>query len=90
MNDKREWQKKIPEFVTKFVHDDNLEVGIEIYGPKDAAEVYESYFHTISAALLIVKAFPELKDIIRIELRKNQDNIQNAIKKILEEKEKHI
>lgn len=90
MNDKREWQKKIPEFVTKFVHDDNLEVGIEIYGPKEFAEVYESYFHTLSASLLIVKAFPELKDIIRIELRKNQDNVTNAIKKILEEKEKHI
>ena len=90
MNDKREWQKKIPEFVTKFVHDDNLEVGIEIYGPKEFADVYESYFHTISAALLIVKAFPELNDIIRIELRKNQDNITDTIKKILEEKEKHI
>ena len=90
MNDKREWQKKIPEFVTKFVHDDNLEVGIEIYGPKEFTDVYESYFHTISAALLIVKAFPELKDIVRIELRKDQENITNAIKQILEEKEKHI
>ena len=57
---------------------------------KDAADVYESYFHTISASLLIIKAFPELKDIVRIELRKNQDNITNTIKKILEEKEKHI
>ena len=57
---------------------------------KDAADTYESYFHTISAALLIVKAFPELKDIVRIELRKNQENITNTIKKILEEKEKHI
>jgi len=89
-DDKREWQKKIPEFATKFVHDDDLEVGIEIYGPKEFIDVYESYFHTVSAALLIVKAFPELKDIIRIELRKNQDNIANTIKKILEEKEKHI
>ncbi len=33
-NDKKEWQKKIPAFTTKFVHDDALEVGIEIYGPK--------------------------------------------------------
>lgn len=90
MNDKKEWQKQIPEFVTKFVHDDNLEVGIEIYGPKEFAEVYESYFHTLSGALLMVKAFPELKDIIRIELRKNQDNIANAIKKILEEKERYV
>lgn len=90
MNDKREWQKKIPEFITKFVHDDDLEVGIEIYGPKEFAEVYESYFHTISGALLMVKAFPELKDIIRLELRKNQGNIANAMKDILEEKEKHV
>lgn len=43
MNDKREWQKKIPEFVTKFVHDDDLEVGIEIYGPKEFAEVYSQW-----------------------------------------------
>ena len=71
-------------------HDDHLEVGIEIYGPKEFIDVYESYFHTISAALLIIKAFPELKDIVRIELRKNQENITNAIQKILEEKEKHI
>ncbi len=67
-NDKKEWQKKIPEFTTKFVHDDALEVGIEIYGPKNLVEVYESYFHTVSAALLI--AFPELTEVIRLEKSK--------------------
>ncbi len=89
-DDKREWQKKIPEFVTKFVHDDDLEIGIEIYGPKNFAEVYESYFHTISAALLIIKAFPELTDVIRLELRKNQTNIAETIENILREKGKHL
>lgn len=34
--------------------------------------------------------FPELKDIIRLELRKDQENIANVMKNILEEKEKHI
>lgn len=34
-NHKKEWQKKIPEFATKFVHDDTLEIGIEIYDSHD-------------------------------------------------------
>lgn len=89
-NDKKEWQKKIPVFTTKFVHDDALEVGIEIYGPKNLVEVYESYFHTVSAALLIIKAFPELTEVIRLELRKKQMNIQETIENILKEKERHM
>lgn len=89
-NDKREWQKKIPEFTTKFVHDDDLEAGIEIYGPKEFVEVYESYFHTLSAALLAIKAFPELTEVISLELRKKQTDIQETIENILKEKEKHI
>lgn len=88
-NDKKEWQKKIPEFTTKFVHDDDLEVGIEIYGPKEFVAVYESYFHTLSATLLAVKAFPELTEIIRLELRKKQTDIQETIENILKEKERH-
>lgn len=88
-NDKKEWQKKIPEFTTKFIHDDALEIGIEIFGPKKFVQVYESYFHTLSAALLIVKAFPELTEVIGLELRKKQKNIQETIENILKEKEKH-
>ena len=89
-NDKKEWQKKIPEFTTKFIHDDALEIGIEIFGPKKFVQVYESYFHTLSAALLIIKAFPELTEIIGLELRKKQKNIQETIENILKEKEKHV
>ncbi len=89
-NDKREWQKKIPEFTTKFIHDDEIEVGIEIFGPKEFVDVYESYFHTLSAVLLIIKAFPELTEVIRLELRKKQDDIQETIENILKEKEKHV
>lgn len=69
-NDKREWQKKIPEFTTEFVYDDASEIGTDIYGPKELVQVYESYFHTLSAALLVMKAFPELTEVIRLELRK--------------------
>jgi len=89
-NGKREWQKKIPEFTTKFVHDDDLEVGIEIYGPKEFVEVYESYFYTLSAVLLTIKAFPELTEVIRLELRKKQADIQETIGNILKEKERHM
>ena len=67
-----------------------LEVGIEIFGPKKFVQVYESYFHTLSAALLIIKAFPELTEVIRLELRKKQKNIQETIENILKEKEKHM
>lgn len=89
-NDKKKWQKKIPEFTTKYVHDDALEIGIEIFGPKKFVDVYESYFHTLSAALLTIKAFPELTEIISLELRKKQMNIQKTIENILREKERHI
>jgi hypothetical protein len=89
-NDKKEWQKKIPEFTTKFVHDYDLEVGIEIYGPKEFVKVYESYFHTLSAALLAIKAFPELTEVISLELRKKQADIQETIGNILKEKERHM
>jgi len=89
-NDKKEWQKKIPEFTTEFVYDEALEIGADIYGPKKFVDVYESYFHTLSAALLIIKAFPELTEVISLELRKKQTDIQETIENILKEKEKHI
>lgn len=89
-NDKKEWQKKIPEFITKFVHEEELETGIEIFGPKKFVEVYESYFHTLTAALLMIKAFPELTEVISLELRKKQMDIQKTIENILKEKERHI
>lgn len=87
--EKREWQKNIPEFTKKFIHEDDLEIGIEIFGNKKYADVYESYFHTLSAALLVIKAFPELTDIIRLELRKKQVDIQETIENILKEKQKN-
>ncbi len=59
-NDKKELQKKIPEFTTEFVYDDALEIGADIYGPKEFVAVYESYFHTLSADLLAIKAFPDI------------------------------
>ncbi len=88
-SDKREWQKNIPEFIKKFVHEDELEIGIEIFGNKKYTDIYESYFHTLSAALLVVKAFPELTDIVRLELRKKQVEIQETIENILKEKQKY-
>lgn len=88
-NDKREWQKKIPEFTKKFLHEEELEIGIEIFGNKKYTDVYESYFHTLTAALIVIKAFPELTEIIRLELRKKQTEIQETIENILKEKQKN-
>ncbi|MCZ7356669.1 MAG: hypothetical protein O8C66_02100 [Candidatus Methanoperedens sp.] len=67
-----------------------LESQIIVFSPKEYIEVYESWFHTLTGVLVFLKCNPELKDILKAELVRHQNEIVLQLIEIIEEKQKHV
>jgi hypothetical protein len=67
-----------------------LDAQITVFSPKEYIEVYESWFHTLTGVLVFLKCNPELKDILKAELTRHQNEIVLQLIKIMEEKQKHV
>jgi hypothetical protein len=67
-----------------------LDSQITVFSPKEYIEVYESWFHTLTGVLVFMKYNPELKDILKAELARHQNEIALQVINIIDEKQKHV